>query len=59
MFSVRVTVSRDAPVRSGAMTLCVYDSKKKIIVQSTARIGVEVRADQCAYRALVEWALEV
>ena len=41
-FSVRVTVSSDAPVRSGAMTLRVYDSKRKIIVQSTPRIGVEV-----------------
>ena len=58
-FRVRVIVSRDAPVRSGAMTLRVYDSKKKIIVQLTARIRVEVRVYQCAYRTLVEWALEV
>lgn len=41
-FSVRVTVSRDAPIRSGVMVLRIKDSKQKIILQSASRIGVGV-----------------
>ena len=41
-FSVRVTVSQDAPIRSGVVVLRIKDSKQKIILQSTAKIKVGV-----------------
>ena len=41
-FNVRVTVSEDAPIRSGAMAIRIKDSRGKIIIESTARIGVGV-----------------
>ena len=42
IFDVRVKVSRDAPIKSGAMVLRIYDSRRKIVLQSTATIEVEV-----------------
>ena len=41
-FNVRVTVSDDAPIRSGAMAVRIKDSREEIIIESTARIGVGV-----------------
>ena len=39
---MRVTVSDDAPIRSGVMAIRIKDSREEIITESTARIGVEV-----------------
>lgn len=41
-FNVRVTVSRDAPIGSGLMVVRVSNSQDKILLESTARIGVGV-----------------
>lgn len=44
-FNVSVTVSHDAPIGNGLMVLHVSNSQEKIILESTARIGVEVSID--------------
>ena len=41
-FNVRVTVSHDAPIGNGLMVVRVSNSQDKIILESTARIGVGV-----------------
>lgn len=41
-FNVRVTVSHDAPIGNGLMVLRVSNSQDKILLESTARIGVGV-----------------
>ena len=41
-FNVWVTVSHDAPIGNGLMVLRVSNSQDKIVLESTARIGVGV-----------------
>ena len=51
-FNVRVTVNGDAPIRSGTMAVRIKDSRGKIIIESTARIGVGVSTiDVLSYEA--------
>ena len=41
-FNVSVTVSHNAPIKSGAMTIRIKDSRENNMLESTARIGVGV-----------------